>query len=233
MEAIIRRSSKSKSAISEIIRSEDDELIQATYRLFLYYDCPLELFLKLGLEYELEIQGESIFREARAFNRILTELFSREPTVDLLLKKARRLIQATRFNVRSAAFQIVTFLDDVMIPLLSDRLVYFLVEICRQVNGMNIENFTAERIVTSFLIFRVISPRLINGVDPGRHPEAERTMELVRMLNKIATGDIFDTGTEQTFLSRIVGHISMRDFILREHERLVNLLGRALLRQKR
>lgn len=211
MEATIRRISTSRRRLKKIVRSENPKLIEETYRLLLYHDCPLHLFLKMGLEYELRVQDTSIFRERRPFNRIVTELFARERIITPLVEKVEKSLHRSRFDVKKVCREIVSFLWDTLISLISETLVDFLSQLCARINSMNVPGFTGERLVCSFFVFRVLSPALLALVNDDERTNL-RVMKLVKRLNAIALGD------DQS--------------VLKEHDRLLNLMGRVLLRQK-
>ena len=241
MEPLIRYISKNKPLQEQIVTSEDDALIEATYRLFLHYGVPLDYFIKAGFHYELKVQGsDTIFRENRRMNHIIADFFERfggkfdyiidkilEYSTELKLTKSKKPIVGlvSDFDPKSlnkVLIKCVDTIDEVMMSVMSDSLIDFCLEVCRCVNttqNEGQESVTGENIVCSFIIFRIFAPRLLEhsccqGVD------LEKIKATIKGLCKIVIGE--------TCLPKR----NADKFISTQNERFRNVIARALMRHR-
>lgn len=239
MEALIRYISKNRSLQDQIVQSSNGPLIEATYRLLLHYGCPLDHFIKSGFRFELEVQGAgSIFREHRKMNLIITDFFQKfggsfdyiikmigRFSLELKLRKTKKPSSGplSLFDPKSlnkVLLKCIDLLEDQLASVISDSLVDFCSEVCLAINTQADKKVvTGEGIVCSFIVFRILAPRLLEGeCCEGTTPD--RIKEVVKGLSRISIGDtcIPDKPTDK--------------FILAQNARLRNIVARALMKRR-
>lgn len=208
MEAIVRHVNKNKTIQDAIVSSENTNFINATYRLFLNYGFSMEYFIKAGFHYELGIQGvESIFRENRIMNHLIKEFFDMtggkfDYIIDQILKISIQLKpKKTGYTDRSTKkvlSKCMHVLNEVLVHSMADSLIDFCSEVCLNINTQceTSDDRVGENIVCSFIIFRLLAPRLLELDCCGTSPP-DKVLTVVKLLNRVASNNYcpFDENT--------------------------------------
>jgi len=234
MEPLIQYINKNKSIQDAIVSSENPELIESTYRLFLHYGLSMEYFLKSGFRYELGVQGvEAIFRENRKMNHVIKDFFEQaggkfDYIINKVLQYATELkYKKDKFTLKSqtkALLNCMNCLNEVLIHNMSDSLIDFCSDVCLCINTMDqTTDRLGESIICSFIVFRLLSPKLLDLNCCGNSPP-EKVLTIVKLLNRVASTNnpcIFNS--EKNQLDRVIQI---------QNERFTNTIARALMKHK-
>jgi hypothetical protein len=231
MEALIHHVNKNKDLQDAIVTSENYELIEATYRLFLHHGLSMEYFLKTGFRYELQIQGvESIFRENRKMNHLIKNFFDMnggkfDYITNSILEYATLLKMKkdhyTTHSQKKVLIKCMDCLNDMLIHNMSDCLIDFCSDVCLCINTKSESTDRhGENIVCSFIVFRLLAPRLLDLNCCGSSPP-EKVLTVVKLLNRVASSNsscLFKQ--HQSTFERLINH---------ENSRLTTTIARTLM----
>lgn len=236
MEPLIKHISNNVALQDKILLSNDENLIESTYFLFLHYGHSLEYFLKTTVRQELNNDGiDSVFRQNRMIDRLIADFFGRfGGKFDFIVNKIRSIAVQYKAgksekHLKKSAILVLDYLDETLISVMSEILIDFCCDVCVCINTLG-KHGMGENIVGSFIFFRILAVKIIKTIS---EKEQIHVMPLIKTLNKIASGETDTTAiTTQTGTVLFTQPNIAKKFIVTQNQRFRALVARAMMQHR-
>lgn len=226
MEYLVLYIDKDEKIQQQIIQSNNNDLIDATYSMLLHYNCSLEYFLKNLFYQEYNKYNTLIFRNSSTpINIIIHFLNKFGCNFQLLAMKICKVAikeKAAKNNKRmeNAINKVIKYIDELFVSYLSDTFIDFCCEMNVYINTQNNVSdekyIPSEKLICSFLFFRIFIPKIMEAstnIATGHN----HIIAIVKLLNLITVG------TTDKLYQKYMHH----------NKTIINIVARALMLRKK
>ena len=216
MEPLIRYIHNESEVLRTIISTNDEEFILDTYKLFLNYGLSLRQFFEFLLDEEFrQTQFDIILREDTIRTFLLSNFcLNYGGKFEFIVKEIQKLAtdhraHSSKRNLKKAVSAFVQFLQNNLNQIISDPLVDICWAICTRVNAIHRD--TGDRVVLSFLFFRILIPIIYEH----SKPIDDHLKILISTINQLVSGQNDKVNFRKSFFLKI-------------NDSLLNLVGNIL-----
>lgn len=228
MEQIIHFISSNDYIQDEIIHSTNELTVEALYHLLLHQNCGIGNYLKCLFRKGFNRSGIFFFRENSIEFEIIADFVNQfggdfngisQDFIDLIenertIKKINELEELSKSKKckkeRNLILKAIEIMDKQLASSMSNSLIDFCSYMCTYLNGHfkdGVDPIFGEKLLCSFIIFRIITPKIIKNTPEKQLPYI---IPFLKLLNVVAIGDCKIFLSENENIRNIIARILMK-----------------------